>query len=110
MKRTIGLALMLLLLALSLTACRSSGNGKTTPMPVQTTEQKEETKEIKGVVNKLDTYLVLLTDDGEYHVMDYGEGVSGDGLSEGDKVNVTYTGTLDDANHTPVITAIEKTE
>ena len=50
---------------------------------------------VQGIINKIDSYLLLLTDDGEYHIMDYGEGVTMDGFAEGDKVDVTYTGELD---------------
>ena len=53
-------------------------------------------------------YLVLLTGDGEYQVMDYGKGVSADGFAEGDSVEITYTGELGVEGSNPVITAISK--
>lgn len=114
MKRTI-CVLSLMVMMMGLAACQFPGMGKKQPEPMPTvssavaTEQKEE-KVVHGVINKLDTYLVLLTDDGEYQVMDYAEGVSADGFAEGDKVNVTYTGKLGVEDETPVITAIEKAE
>ena len=53
---------------------------------------------------------MLLTDDGEYQVMDYGEGVTIDDFFEGNRVKITYTGKLGDENSTPVMVAIEKVE
>ena len=44
--------------------------------------QEEQT--LSGVINRMDDFLVLLTDAGEYQVMDLGEGVSLDGFAEGD--------------------------
>ena len=61
-----------------------------------------------GTINRLDTdYLVLITDDGEYQVMDFGENFSVEGFSEGDDVVITYTGTLENEEKPPVITAME---
>ncbi len=70
-------------------------------------EQKEE-KTIQGIINKIGNYLVLLTEDGEYHVMDFGEGVDTEPFKEGDKVEITYTGDLADEENSPVIVAMEK--
>lgn len=114
MKRTI-CVLSLMVMMVGLAACQFPGMSKkqTAPMPTAssavTAEQKEE-KVVHGVINRLGTYLVLLIDEGEYQVMDYGEGVSADGFAEGDKVNVTYTGKLGVEDETPVIIAIEKAE
>ena len=55
-------------------------------------------------------FLVLLTDAGEYQVMDLDEGVSLDGFSEGDSVTVTYTGDLGDEVTPPVVSAVEPAE
>lgn len=116
MKRTIGLMMTFVLLAVSLTACQTGkAPGKTTPAPTstptsspaQSTVQPDESQVIRGIVNKLDSYLVLLTEAGEYQTMIYGEGVSDEGLAEGDKVSVTYTGTLGDEDNPPVITDIK---
>ena len=52
-------------------------------------------------------YLVLITDDVEYQVMDFGENFSVEGFSEGDDVVITYTGTLENEEKPPVITAME---
>ena len=70
-------------------------------------EQKEE-KVVRGTINKIDNYLVLLTEDDEYQIMDYGEGVTVDEFMEGDKVEVTYTGELGVDSSTPVIVSIAK--
>lgn len=115
-KRMICLALALMMVGLSLTACGSKGSGKdqqaNTPAssPAAGTEQKAEEKMVHGVINKIDNYLVLLTDDGEYQIMEYGDGVTLDDFAEGDKVDVTYTGELGVEGSNPVITAITKAE
>lgn len=109
MKRTLVLCAAALILVLSLAACGSSkGADKSTES--EKSETSEETQVVHGIINKIDSYLVLLTDDGEYQIMDYGEGIDMDSFSEGDSVNVTYTGTLGDEDPSPVITAIEKAE
>ena len=63
------------------------------------------------MVNKIDDYLVLLTDDGEYHIFDFGEDVDPSAMEEGDRVTVTYTGTLDPESDevTAVVVSVEKT-
>ena len=63
---------------------------------------------MSGIINQMGDYLVLLTGDGEYQVMDYGKGVSDDGFEEGDSVEITYTGELGVEGSNPVITAISK--
>lgn len=50
---------------------------------------------------------MLITDDGEYQVMDFGESFSAEGFSEGDDGVITYTGTLGNEEKPPVITAME---
>ena len=68
-------------------------------------QQKES---VTGTINRLDTdYLMLITDDGEYQVMDFGENFSVEGFSEGDDVVIAYTGTLENEEKPPVITAME---
>ena len=76
---------VLLALALStvllLAVCGASGSA------AEGSQQKET---ITGTINRLDTdYLVLITDDGEYQVMDFGENFSVEGFSEGDDVVIT---------------------
>ena len=113
MKRTLVLCAAALILVFSLTACGSSkSTDKDTDKSTESevSETAEDTQVIHGTINKIDSYLVLLTDDGEYQIMDYGEEIDMDAFSEGDSVNVTYTGTLGDEEHSPVITAIEKAE
>ena len=50
---------------------------------------------------------MLLAND-EYQVFDLGQGVSTDGLEEGDEVTVVYTGTLGDEKTPPVAIEIDK--
>ena len=85
----------------------SSADGSADAPDKSEEEQKEE-KTIQGIVNKIGNYLVLLTEDGEYHVMDFGEGVDAKQFKEGDKVEITYTGDLADEENSPVIVAMEK--
>lgn len=110
MKQKICLVLTLVMVMLALTACGRMGGGKTedsgSSQP-QYTEKAEE-KKVSGVINRMGEYLVLLTGDGEYQVMDFGKGVSADGFAEGDSVEITYTGELGVDGATPVITAISK--
>ena len=93
---------VLLALALStvllLAACGASGSAA---------EGSQQEESVTGTINRLDTdYLVLITDDGEYQVMDFGENFSVEGFSEDDVV-ITYTGTLENEEKPPVITAME---
>lgn len=109
MKRMVCLMMTLLLAAACLTACGAAGGGakdsKSTPA---ISEEKGAEKVVHGTINRIDNYLVLLTDDGEYQIMDYGDGVTLDDYAEGDQVNVTYTGELGVEGSNPVITAIAK--
>lgn len=105
MKRTLVLCTAALILVFSLTACGSSKGTQS-----KTSETSDDVQVVHGIINKIDSYLVLLTDDEEYQILDYGEGIHMDSFSEGDSVNVTYTGTLGDEDPSPVITAIEKAD
>ena len=103
----------LLLMVTTLAACGITGGSKQSAAPQNSPTESApqvEGKVVQGIINKIDSYLVLLTDDGEYHIMDYGEGVTMDGFAEGDKVDVTYTGELDVDGATPVITSIVKSK
>ena len=84
----------------ALTACGGpqGGAGETEP----------EEAVISGTVNRLGDYLVLLTEDENYQVFDFGEGVDADDLMEGDRVQVRYTGDLDSEDPAPVAVAVEK--
>lgn len=114
MKKTI-CAVSALLLTLSLAACgtpagetnqdKSASSGSSSSSQSQ---DAQETKTVQGIINKIDTYLVLLLDDGEYQIMDYGEGVTLDDYFEGDRVEVTYTGELGVEGVYPVFSAITK--
>lgn len=114
MKKTI-YALSALLLTLSLAACGTpageTNQDKSTSSGSSSSSQSQdaqETKTVQGIINKIDTYLMLLLDDGEYQIMDYGEGVTLDDYFEGDRVEVTYTGELGVEGVYPVINAITK--
>ncbi|HIZ93701.1 hypothetical protein [Flavonifractor sp. An112] len=110
MKRKICLVLTLVLVVFALSACGKADSGKKTDdgsSQPQSTEKVEE-KKVSGIINRMGDYLMLLTGDGEYQVMDYGKGVSVDGFAEGDSVEITYTGELGVDGATPVITAISK--
>ncbi len=114
MKKTI-CAVSALLLTLSLAACgtpagetsqdKSASSGSSSSSQSQ---DAQETKTVQGIINKIDTYLMLLLDDGEYQIMDYGEGVTLDDYFEGDRVEVTYTGELGVEGVYPVFSAITK--
>lgn len=110
MKRMVCLMMTLLLAATCLTACGTSGGGaaKDSNSTPAVSDEKGAEKVVHGVINRIDNYLVLLTDDGEYQIMDFGDGVTLDDYAEGDEVNVTYTGELGVEGSNPVITAIAK--
>lgn len=110
--RLVVCALMVLLLA----GCKApSSGGKESPKPVSTPETTQtsdapapEGKTLNGVINRIDDYLILLTDDGVYQPMDFGTGITMEGFEEGDRVEVTYTGELNAPDADPVIVAITK--
>ncbi|WP_417042905.1 hypothetical protein [Dysosmobacter sp.] len=104
-KRLVILALAMTLM-FTLVACGKKDD--TVKEQTDDEETTEETHTISGTVNRLDDYLVLLDDAGDYHVFDFGEDVDPSSLEEGDKVTVTYNGTLDSDDPAPVATAIEK--
>ena len=87
-----------------------TGTDSTSDTGTDTGADAEETAAISGVVNRLDDYLVLLTDDGEYMVFDFGEDVDFSSLEEGDRVTVSYTGQLGSEDPAPVAVSIEKAE
>lgn len=112
MKKTI-CALSALLLTLFLAACgtpagETNQDKSTSSSSSSQSQDAQETKTVQGIINKIDTYLVLLLDDGEYQIMDYGEGVTLDDYFEGDRVEVTYTGELGVEGVYPVFSAITK--
>lgn len=110
MKRMVCFVMAVMLAALSLTACGTTGGGKVDSKPGASTAAQPEGKTVHGVINRKGDFLVLLTDDGDYQIMDYGKGVNVDDFAEGDKVNITYTGELGVEGSTPVIVAISKAE
>lgn len=101
-KVLIGTLLTICLLGV-LTAC-----GQKTTDTEETPAAQEQT--IQGIVNQVGDYLVLLDGDDEYRIFDFGEDVDPSALEEGDRVTVTYTGTLGSEDPAPVAVAIEKAE
>ena len=122
MKKFLALALALVM-ALSLAACgQNNSNSNSTPgnapesltpessMPESSMPEgsdAEEAQTISGIVNRLDSYLVLLDDEGNYLVFDFGDDVDQKALAEGDRVTVTYTGELGSENPAPVAVDIQ---
>ena len=126
MKKMVCTLMTLLLLGLLLTSCGLIGGNsgqkedKEETPPVSDSGEDGETsdetsgdsgegKTVRGIINRIDDCLVLLIEE-EYQVMDFGEGVTPEGFSEGDEVEVTYTGELGAEESTPVITAITRAE
>ena len=112
LKQFIALGAAVLMLAIFLTACGQSNNtsasgSNTAGNQTDVQENNAEEQVITGVINRKGDFLVLLTEEGDYQVMDPGEGVSLDAFTEGDSVKVTYTGELGDEGNPPVISAIE---
>ena len=115
-----------LCLVLSLAACGQKDSGKQdSENPDVMTEQTEQPADgsdgnqekeipleqtISGVVNQLDDYLVLLDEEDEYRIFDYGIDVDPTELEEGDRVIVTYNGILGDEENVPVAVAIDKAD
>ena len=130
MKRMIAFALMLCLM-LSLAACGQKDSDKQEMSDQDQTAVEEQANEaqdnemdaaaqddkaddaqeeqtIEGVVNKLDDYLVLLDNDGEYRIFDFDKELDPSKFAEGDKVTVTYTGELGSEDPAPVAILIQK--
>lgn len=132
MKRMIAFALMLCLM-LSLAACgqKDSGKQESTDQDQTTIEEQanqpadngedsaqaqddqeagdaQEEQTISGVVNKVDDYLVLLDNDGEYRIFDFDKELDPSKFAEGDKVTVTYTGELGSEDPAPVAILVQK--
>lgn len=117
---------LMLCLVLSLAACgQNNSNNNSTPgsapesltpessmpessMPESSDAEEAEAQTISGIVNRLDSYLVLLDDQGNYLVFDFGDDVDQKALTEGDRITVTYTGELGSENPAPVAVAIQK--
>lgn len=104
MKKILLSILAVACLLAALTACgRKDGQQST-----DSSASEEQT--ISGIVNQLDDYLILLGSDEQYHIFDFGEDVDPSSLEEGDSVTVTYTGTLDGEESSPVAVSIQKEE
>lgn len=120
MKQFFALGAMVLMLGIFLAGCGQSNLPANDSSPSEnTTEQESGTEEqevtaneqtLSGVINRMGDFLVLLTDEGGYQIMDLAEGISLDDFEEGDSVTVTYTGELGDEETPPVISAIELAE
>ncbi len=113
---------LMLCLVLSLAACgqtNSNNSSNSTPgstpessvpessMPESAGTEETETQTISGIVNRLGNYLVLLDDQDNYLIFDFGEDVDSSTLAEGDRVTVTYTGELGSEDPSPVAVDIQ---
>ena len=126
-KLTCVLALALVM-ALTLTSC---GKGSWNPFPKKSAgtsgasssqtgpeassepegdQSVAEEKTIQGTVNRSGDYLVLLTENSEYIVFDFGPEIDVKTFAEGDDVTVTYTGELGSEDPVPVAVAIVKAQ
>lgn len=104
------LGAMVLMLGVFLAGCGKSSAPAADSSTSESTTAEETTADeqtLTAVINRKGDFLVLLTDAGEYQVMDLEEGVSLDDFTEGDSVTVTYTGELGNEETPPVISAIE---
>lgn len=116
-RKTFRLTLLALasILSMLLTACGASddsaeagSNGTPSESPQESAEQAEQT--VEGTINRLGDYLVLITEESEYQVMDFSKDFSPEGFEEGDDVVITYTGTLGNEEEPPIIIAMESTQ
>lgn len=103
------------ILAILLTACgasdassEASSNGTSAEAAQGSAEQAEQT--VEGTINRLGDYLVLITEEGEYQVMDFSKDFSAEGFDEGDDVVITYAGALGNEEEPPVIIAMERAQ
>ena len=101
LKRFFALGAAALMLCALLTGCGRSGQA-------EPAGQEEQT--LSGVINRMDDFLVLLTDAGEYQVKDLGEGISLGGFAVGVSLSVSYSGRLGDEETPPVVSSIEPAE
>lgn len=98
-------------LVLSLASCSKlglPGKQSASPAPSESAMMETKTATVTGVINRMDDYLVLLLDNGDYQIFDFDKGLDASTFAEGDKVEVTYTGVLGDENATPVATQLVK--
>ena len=110
-KKIAVLGAAIVMLGIFLAGCGSSGSAGSSPAPGNTpapSAESADTQVVHGVINKIDSYLIVLTEEGEYQIMDYGEGVVLDDFEEGDTVDITYTGQLGDESASPMIVSIAK--
>ena len=84
------------------------GKQSASPAPSESGMMEIKTSTITGTINRMDDYLVLLLDNGDYQIFDFDKGLDASTFAEGDKVEVTYTGVLGDENATPVATKLVK--
>ena len=113
---------LMLCLVLSLAACgQTNSNNSSNSAPGSTPEssvpessmpesagtEETEAQTISGIVNRLGNYLVLLDDQDNYLIFDFGEDVDSSTLAEGDRVTVTYTGELGSEDPSPVAVDIQ---
>lgn len=98
---------------LALAACKPNNMPAPASSPAEAVESPaQEVLTFEGVLNMVDTdldYLVLVDGDGNFYRFNL-NGVSTDGLTPGDKVMASYTGTLsaEEGSITANLTALEK--
>ena len=98
-------------LMLSLASCSKlglPGRQSASPAPSESGTAEISTATVTGIINRMDDFLVLLLDNGDYQIFDFAKGMDTSGFAEGDGVEVTYTGVLGDENATPVATQMVK--
>ena len=110
LKQWIMLGTIVLMLGVFLAGCGKTNTPTADSSTSESTVSEETTGDaqtLTGIINRKDDFLVLLTDEGEYQVMDLEEGLSLEDFTEGDSVTVTYTGELGNEDTPPVVSAIE---
>ena len=107
MKKTLILLLAVILL-LGLASCGRDGGNKGEASTDGEGTSQTDTASVRGIVNRCGDFLTLLTEDGEYVIFDFGEGVDPSDLEEGDNVVVSYTGEIGNEEETPVAVSITK--
>lgn len=108
----ITLTFVLSMFSTSCGASNDSAGASSTDTPAESPQESAEQAEqtVEGTINRLGDYLVLITEESEYQIMDFSEGFSAEGFDEGDDVVITYTGTLGNEEEPPVIIEMERVQ
>ena len=94
--------------AATATAGAASVAASNSEATASSTADVQEEQTITAVLNRKGNDLVLVTEEGKYFRFDLGDGASLHGLEEGDRVMVTYTGTLEEYSENLVATSVQK--